>query len=91
MAPESGRPDGGQVTPVPLRPVRAGALGDVELADEIELYGAVVVAASEKDGSLTPAEIDDALGVDDASTADGGGTPGTDEGTDEDGDGGALP
>lgn len=84
MAPESGRPDGGQVTPVPLPPVPPGALGDVELADEIELYGAVVVAASEKDGSLTPAEIDDALGVDDAPAADGGGAA-------VDGDGGGLP
>ncbi|GAA2016618.1 hypothetical protein WDZ16_14495 [Pseudokineococcus marinus] len=40
-----------------------GSLGDAALADEIELYGAVVVAASEKDGSLTDAEIDAALGV----------------------------
>lgn len=40
-----------------------GRLGDAALADEIELYGAVVVAASEKDGSLTDDEIDAALGV----------------------------
>ncbi|MEJ5866805.1 hypothetical protein WDV85_03505 [Pseudokineococcus sp. 5B2Z-1] len=40
-----------------------GSLGDAALADEIELYGAVVVAASEKDGSLTDDEIDAALGV----------------------------
>ena len=42
---------------------RASSLGDDALADEIELYGAVVVAASEKEGRLTPAEIDEALGV----------------------------
>ena len=41
----------------------ASSLGDDALADEIELYGAVVVAASEKEGSLTHAEIDEALGV----------------------------
>lgn len=38
-------------------------LGDADLADEIELYGAVVVAASEKEGRLSPAEIDAALGL----------------------------
>ncbi|MEJ5946671.1 hypothetical protein WDZ17_15335 [Pseudokineococcus basanitobsidens] len=43
---------------MPTRP-----LGDDDLADEIELYGAVVVAASAKEGELSPQEIDDALGV----------------------------
>lgn len=41
----------------------SSSLGDDALADEIELYGAVVVAASEKEGSLTADEIDEALGV----------------------------
>ncbi|WP_299037569.1 hypothetical protein [uncultured Pseudokineococcus sp.] len=47
----------------PARRLRATSLGDDALADEIELYGAVVVAASEKDGCLTAAEIDEALGM----------------------------
>ncbi len=38
---------------------------DGELADEIVLYGDVVVAASESDDDLTLHEIDTALGLDD--------------------------
>ena len=34
----------------------------VQLA-EIELYGAVVIAASEHDGPLSPEEIDEVLGL----------------------------
>lgn len=40
---------------------------DGELADEIVLYGDVVVAASESDDDLTLNEIDAALGLDDPS------------------------
>lgn len=40
------------------------ALGDDVLAEEIELYGDLVVAASE-DGDLTQERIDEALGVTD--------------------------
>lgn len=39
---------------------------DGELADEIELYGDLVVAASESDRDLTADEIDAALGIEDA-------------------------
>ena len=38
-------------------------LADTELADEIVLYGDLVVAASESDGSLSLHEIDRALGI----------------------------
>lgn len=38
-------------------------LGDDVLAEEIELYGDLVVAASEDDGALTQERIDRALGV----------------------------
>ncbi|MEJ5912964.1 hypothetical protein [Pseudokineococcus sp. 1T1Z-3] len=51
-------PSGGEPGPTPGRP-----LGDDDLADEIELYGAVVAAASATDGQMSTAEIDDALGV----------------------------
>lgn len=39
---------------------------DGELADEIVLYGDVVVAASESDEDLTQVEIDTALGLDES-------------------------
>ncbi len=38
-------------------------LADDELADEIELYGELVVVASESDRDLSLPEIDAALGV----------------------------
>ena len=38
-------------------------LGDDVLAEEIELYGDLVVAASEDEGDLTQERIDRALGV----------------------------
>ena len=37
---------------------------DGELADEIELYGDLVVAASESDAELSQRQIDRVLGVD---------------------------
>lgn len=48
----------------------AAALTDTVMAEEIELYTDVVVAASESDGPLPEGELDRVLGVD--------GTPGTD-------------
>lgn len=45
---------------------RPRRLADNELADEIELYGELVVAASESDRELSPHEIDQALGVEHA-------------------------
>jgi hypothetical protein len=47
---------------------RARRLADDELAAEIELYGDLVVAASESDGALTQSQIDDLLGVTHASS-----------------------
>ena len=41
-------------------------LGDDVLAEEIELYGDLVVAASEDEGELTQERIDRALGVEHA-------------------------
>ncbi|MCI2238630.1 hypothetical protein MO973_44680 [Paenibacillus sp. TRM 82003] len=43
----------------------AGPLADDALAEEIELYVDVVVAASESDGPLAESELDRVLGVDD--------------------------
>jgi hypothetical protein len=43
----------------------ARRLGDDELAEEIEMYGELVVAASESPGDLPQPEIDRLLGVDD--------------------------
>jgi hypothetical protein len=43
---------------------------DDDLADEIELYGDLVVAATAQETPMTPHEIDSALGVDGA--AEGG-------------------
>lgn len=42
---------------------RSRRLADDELADEIELYGDLVVAASEADRELSLTEIDKLLGV----------------------------
>ena len=41
----------------------AAPLADVALAEEIELYTDVVVAASESDGPLPEGELDRVLGV----------------------------
>ncbi|MEW1957812.1 hypothetical protein [Kineococcus sp. NPDC059986] len=50
---------------------RTGApLADTVLAEEIELYTDVVVAASESDGPLPEGELDRVLGVDGAPTRD---------------------
>jgi hypothetical protein len=38
-------------------------LHDAQQLEEIELYGAVVIAASAHDGPLTVAEVDEVLGV----------------------------
>ena len=51
------------------RPVLPGArsatpLADTDLAEEIELYTDVVVAATESDGPLPEGELDRVLGVD---------------------------
>lgn len=43
---------------------RRERLGDEELAAEIELYGELVVAASESQRELSQPEIDRLLGVD---------------------------
>jgi hypothetical protein len=47
----------------------AAPLADVVLAEEIELYTDVVVAASESDGPLPEGELDRVLGVDGSPTA----------------------
>jgi hypothetical protein len=47
---------------------RTRRLADDELAAEIELYGDLVVAASEADGALTQSQIDRLLGVTPASS-----------------------
>jgi len=44
---------------------RSPRLDDAELAEEIVLYGDLVVAASEAAGDLTLREIDELLGLDD--------------------------
>jgi len=44
-------------------PASAAPLADVVLAEEIELYTDVVVAASESDGPLPEGELDRVLGV----------------------------
>lgn len=41
----------------------ARRIADDDLASEIELYGEMVVAASESDGPLTLPEIDELLGI----------------------------
>lgn len=51
-----------------LRPYRGGVTGDSELRDEdlereIELVGALVLAAGQCEGSLPQEEIDQLLGV----------------------------
>ena len=52
---------------------------DGELATEIELYGDLVVAASESESELTMPQIDRVLGVDGAEVAEeSGGDAGTD-------------
>jgi hypothetical protein len=38
-------------------------LHDAQQLEEIELYGALVIAASAHDGPLTMAEVDEILGV----------------------------
>lgn len=38
-------------------------LHDLVAFDEIELYGELIIAASQSDGPLTPAEIDEVLGI----------------------------
>jgi hypothetical protein len=49
---------------------RPTSWSDDDLADEIELYGELVVAATAQETPMTPREIDTALGVDGA--AEGG-------------------
>lgn len=51
---------------------RGGWSDDGDLADEIQLYGDLVVAASESDRRLTVDEIDTVLGL----GSDGGSAPG---------------
>jgi len=53
--------------PDPFRSAAAPAapLADTTLAEEIELYADVVVAASESDGPLPEGELDRVLGVED--------------------------
>jgi hypothetical protein len=46
---------------------RSPRLDDDELAEEIVLYGDLVVAASEAPGDLTLREIDELLGLEEAS------------------------
>ena len=48
--------------PSPVAPVSA-ALADDALAEEIELYAEVVVAASESEGPIPEGELDRVLGV----------------------------
>lgn len=48
---------------------RPRRLADNELADEIEMYGELVVAASESDRELSLFEIDRALGVEHAESS----------------------
>ena len=48
----------------PTGPSAAAPLADDTLAEEIELYADVVVAASESDGPLPEGELDRVLGVD---------------------------
>lgn len=55
---------------------RPRRLADNELADEIEMYGELVVAASESDGELSLPEIDAALGLE-RSDVPGGREPAT--------------
>ncbi|WP_432483758.1 hypothetical protein [Kineococcus esterisolvens] len=64
----SPHPDPRSAVPGPV----AGPLADDALAEEIELYADVVVAASESDGPLAESDLDRVLGVDDAS---GGAAP----------------
>lgn len=45
---------------------RPASWSDDDLADEIELYGDLVVAATAQEAPMTPREIDSALGVDGA-------------------------
>lgn len=54
---------------------RPRRLADNELADEIELYGELVVAASESDRELSLREIDQALGLERADVRDGSAQP----------------
>lgn len=55
---------------------------DGDLAEEIELYGDLVAAASESDEELTQRRIDQVLGVDQESAAPAS-SPGADAGTGE--------
>ncbi|WP_432574227.1 hypothetical protein [Kineococcus sp. SYSU DK005] len=50
----------------PVPEPAAGPLADDVLAEEIELYADVVVAASESDGPLADSDLDRVLGVDEA-------------------------
>ena len=54
---------------------RPRRLADNELADEIEMYGELVVAASESDRELSLREIDQALGVEHADACGGPAQP----------------
>ncbi len=70
-APRRARTVGATMTPHPdpagTEPdTGAGPLADDALAEEIELYADVVVAASESDGPLADSDLDRVLGVDDA-------------------------
>jgi hypothetical protein len=47
---------------------RSPRLDDDELAEEITLYGDLMVAASEADGDLSLREIDELLGLDEDSS-----------------------
>jgi hypothetical protein len=55
--------------PSPGSAAPAPPLADVTLAEEIELYADVVVAASESDGPLPEGELDRVLGLEDPSDA----------------------
>ncbi|GAA0298717.1 hypothetical protein [Kineococcus aurantiacus] len=55
---------GRRVLPGARSAAPAAPLADTDLAEEIELYTDVVVAASESDGPLPEGELDRVLGVD---------------------------
>ncbi|NAZ85709.1 hypothetical protein [Kineococcus indalonis] len=60
----SPRPEG------PVPDPAAGPLADDALAEEIELYADVVVAASESDGPLADSDLDRVLGVEEPAERD---------------------
>lgn len=66
-APGQGAGSGAPTAQVP--PAPAPPLADTALAEEIELYAEVVVAATESDGPMPEGELDRVLGVDGGPTA----------------------